>query len=606
MSKKKKLTLKKKIILLVIAIILIIIFIGIESANSVTVVEAEPKIEAIEKRTIATSISSTGTIKTETTKNVTSTLTGLEIKSVNVKEGDKVEVGDVICTFNTETLEESLKEAQKELENAKKQSDLGIASANRGLDEAKDSKNVQVSATQKEIDTAKSNYEEAKLKLDSASSELESAKNELNNFLASTYNPAQSSYNSAKEKYNAKENEVSSLENKVSSQNAVVEKAKAEYDKLFSETNGKINQLDNMGAIIPESNYQNGSFATSNHESVDKAYKSAKETLSGLQASLDTANSELLTLKSSYESAEKVYSELKEQYESIVSSNAVLEENVEGLKQTVSTLKATYENLQESLSTTIASANSTIASMQDNVTSSKLSAETSTQALETQIKNYQEQIDKATLVSTVSGTVTSVNVEEGDIYSGATIAVIDGCEAFIVEAEIGEYDIPDVEVGMKVFIKTDATRDEELEGEVTYVATTSTSLASALGDASSYSTSSSATYKVKIAINTVNDRLRLGMNAKLSIVTEMEEDVWSVPYDAVYERDDGTHYIEISKDEDGTETEELDVEVGIEGSYYVQIKSSKLKDGMKVVVPSVESSDSVDALLKMMGADAGM
>ena len=45
-------------------------------------------------------------------------------------------------------------------------------------------------------------------------------------------------------------------------------------------------------------------------------------------------------------------------------------------------------------------------------------------------------------------------VKKGDLYSGSAIAVVEGCNEFIIEAEIDEYDIPDVEVGMKVLIKT--------------------------------------------------------------------------------------------------------------------------------------------------------
>lgn len=96
------------------------------------------------------------------------------------------------------------------------------------------------------------------------------------------------------------------------------------------------------------------------------------------------------------------------------------------------------------------------------------------------------------------------------------------------------------------------------------------------------------------------------MNAKLSIITEMEEDVWSVPYNAVYDRDNGTHYIEIAKDDTGENKEELDVTLGIQGSYYIQIKSDKLKPDMKVVLPKMEAGDSMSDLLEMMGADAGM
>ena len=96
------------------------------------------------------------------------------------------------------------------------------------------------------------------------------------------------------------------------------------------------------------------------------------------------------------------------------------------------------------------------------------------------------------------------------------------------------------------------------------------------------------------------------MNAKLSIIVDSKENVWTVPYESVYERDDGSKYIEILKNEDTGEKEELDVQVGIEGTYYVEIISDKLTDGMKVVLPEVDSSNSIEAIIEAMGADTGV
>ena len=118
--------------------------------------------------------------------------------------------------------------------------------------------------------------------------------------------------------------------------------------------------------------------------------------------------------------------------------------------------------------------------------------------------------------------------------------------------------------------------------------------------------SGNATYKVQIELLTQNDRLRLGMNAKLSIITNSKNDVWTVPFEAIFERDDGTKYIEILKDEETKEKEELDVQTGIEGTYYVEIKSDKLKEGMKVVLPEVDTSNSIESLIEAMGADVGV
>lgn len=182
---------------------------------------------------------------------------------------------------------------------------------------------------------------------------------------------------------------------------------------------------------------------------------------------------------------------------------------------------------------------------------------------------------------------------------GNQIAQIEDNEGFCIEAFIDEYDIPDIKEGMEVLIKTDATRDEELTGEIFDIATTAYE-----GSTPSLGTSSNnATYKIKIKINTINDRLRLGMNARLSIVTNMVKDVITVPYISIHEEND-KKYIEITKD--NINTEKIYIETGIEGNYYVEVKSDNVKEGMKVVIPELEKDLSIDELINQMGSSGGL
>ena len=57
---------------------------------------------------------------------------------------------------------------------------------------------------------------------------------------------------------------------------------------------------------------------------------------------------------------------------------------------------------------------------------------------------------------------------------------------------------------------------------------------------------------------------------------------------------------------DETVIEEIDVEIGIEGSYYTEITSSKIKENMYVVVPEIETNNTIKELIQMMGAGAGV
>ena len=242
--------------------------------------------------------------------------------------------------------------------------------------------------------------------------------------------------------------------------------------------------------------------------------------------------------------------------------------------------------------------------------------------LKEQVKSLNRQIANGTIKARTSGTVTEVNAKAGDTYLGTPIASVEGIETLMLTAEVDEYDIPDVSVGMPVKIKTDATRDEELEGEVSFVAlkASGSSSSSSLGAMSSLTggadmsgftaASSDATYTVHIALKKQNERLRIGMNAKISIITDSVKDAWSVPLESVQTDEDGREYIEVEEEKkvDGRKTttkRKIPVTTGIEGTYYIQIMSDELKEGMDVIVP--ESQDnSMEELMNMMGSDAGI
>lgn len=563
-EKKFKINLKKikhKKTLIVCCIIIVVVLFQILKPKEV--VEEKIETENIEKRTISTSIAATGVIKTSNTKNIVSTLTGSKINTINVKEGQKVSVGDVICTFDTSTIQDSLNTAQSSLNLSKAQGSLGIQSAQRSLKDAITNKDTQVNATQSDVNTALSAYQEAEKNLENAKTALNTNKSNLEKY-NQTYKNAENNFNKIKAEYNSKEMKYNELTNSYTAAQAL------------------------MTTLTPGS----------------AEYNEAQTKLIDLEQKMNTAKSDYLSYKSTYDSTVATFTPIQTNYQNLVQSVASSEASVNALQETVNTLKQAYDKTVQVHNSTVSTADSTIASMQENLTNSELSASLSTKTQEAQIKAYKNQLEDGVIKSTVNGVVTSVSAKAGDIYAGTPIAVIEGSEDFIIETEIDEYDIADIDEGMEVLIKTDSTRDEELKGRVVYTAPSATEnqTASMVGATAS----TSATYKVQIQLDSVNDRLRLGMNAKLSILTAKKENVWTVPYNAIYERDDGTKYIEILKNNESQEKEELDVTTGFESSYYVEIISDKLTDGMKVVLPKVEADNSIEALIEMMGSDAGV
>jgi len=381
----------------------------------------------------------------------------------------------------------------------------------------------------------------------------------------------------------------------------------SDIDEQISDLQTRINETE---SDRKEQNANYDERIADSKENREEQLNTARENLAEAQADLAEAEAELAKKQAEYEqflaeggsptSLEAI------QMESVIETK---KSNVEAIKARIETYETQIENLENENDTSAEDAKRNYNDQIDNTIDS----------LNDQIKRYREQKEDAVITAGMSGTVTAVNVIEGSSFSGGTIATIEGVDHFIVEAQIEEYDIPDIAVGMKVLIKTDATRDAELEGVVTYVAPRATNSGNSMAglsgfmngvDTSSFSSGSgSATYLVKIELKEQNPRLRLGMNARTSIITEEKVDVWSVPYDAIYTRENGTTYLEqvTGKDEEGNLiTKELDVEVGIQGTYYIEVISSLINEQTQILIPDAKGNSSIEELLNMMGGTAGI
>lgn len=125
--------------------------------------------------------------------------------------------------------------------------------------------------------------------------------------------------------------------------------------------------------------------------------------------------------------------------------------------------------------------------------------------------------------------------------------------------------------------------------------------------------SSSDGYEVQIALKTADDRLKLGLTARCSIVEEEAADVFAVPYDAVSQNTSGESVINVSEGENGSVSKkQIVVTKGMESDYYVEVQSDELTEGMKVIIPTDSTSDSTseesekDSLNGLLGGGGGM
>lgn len=553
---KKKLILLMAIGIVIIASIAVMILFNSKKNIRKEIMESAFTVETakIERQTLAKSISATGTVASAESKTVNTSLKDLEVVAVYVKEGDYVEEGTIICEFDSSDYEEALAEAQHN-QSINEQIDA--------LNEA-NSEDTAVRNAYESVKDMANTKEEVLETYDEASEDLSDAKSDLSK--------AKSALNNAKTKYDAIADELKSYP-----ANKILEDAEKEYNSKVSEL-AKANaalaeaekQLENAGEEEKEDKKEAVETAKSNVQTAENSVKTAKEAYD-LKA---IRYNELLAIETDYKNAQSAYSSAEA---AVTKAENIFSQAENSYEQAEDKLDAAWETYDEAVEKSEQQAE--IEALEEQLISQTQEEKT--------IEQYTEFIEECIVKATMSGVITSLKVTEGNIFEGGDVYTIQDNENFIVTSSVDEYDISSIEKGMPAYIKTDATGDMEMTGEVTYVAIAPTSSGSSMG-----AVSNSASYTIKVAIDEADENIRAGMTAKISISLEESENTLTVPYDAVTTTPDGKSTITV--DADG-EKKTILVETGLETDYYTEIISDEISEGMTVYLTTPMVTSMPDA-----------
>lgn len=171
---------KKLCIFLVIAVILAILigkFVSSVQETAATMMNMLNRQEtaAIERRSLVESVSATGSVVSAGSKSVTAEVTGVKSLSVPVEVGDMVSEGDLLCLLDSADLEESLANSELSLSVSQRRTQLDLDSAQRSLNEAGISVQVDMSRMEEQVASALKTYEEARETMNRAGSSYGSA-----------------------------------------------------------------------------------------------------------------------------------------------------------------------------------------------------------------------------------------------------------------------------------------------------------------------------------------------------------------------------------------------------------------------------------------------
>lgn len=218
----------------------------------------------------------------------------------------------------------------------------------------------------------------------------------------------------------------------------------------------------------------------------------------------------------------------------------------------------------------------------------------------------------------VGATVTGgMIMGEGDTSGGKQCMQIADLSKMKVTVQVGEKDIAKIAVGQSADVTYPAFPDIVSQGTVT-------AIASVANTDSSYGGGGSVTFNVDILIESPDARLKPGMTAEVSVVTEKLDDVVMVPTMALMTEDGENYYVNLATDSEGKETRRVKVTVvtqndneAVVGKTQIKrddqgnevnagIPVTKLRDGDTIVVDTGASMTADGGDSGSMPADEGM
>jgi HlyD family secretion protein len=212
----------------------------------------------------------------------------------------------------------------------------------------------------------------------------------------------------------------------------------------------------------------------------------------------------------------------------------------------------------------------------DAVESQKLLAQSQVQQAEAYLKQARDDLSKTRLVAPIGGIVTKLLKEEGEIAVGSQfqsdpIMTVSDLGTMEVLAEVDENDVVMVSLLDSAKIEIDAIPDTVFKGRVTEIAHTATTR-------NRGSQEQVTNFEVKVAVISPTEQLRPGMSATVDISTETHKKALYIPIQCVTTRE-----IKEDSSTNSSEKKPSAEEKSDKGSTQESKKKNKMKEVVFVI-----------------------
>ncbi len=198
------------------------------------------------------------------------------------------------------------------------------------------------------------------------------------------------------------------------------------------------------------------------------------------------------------------------------------------------TTLSTYTNTNNGHISDLLTATTSINNNKDSSQNSSLdieSAQLSVQQKENALQDAKDNLSDYSVRAPFAGTITNFNIKKSDSITPSTVVGTLITTQQLALVSLNEVDVAKIKIGQKATLTFDAIPDLTISGVVSEIDSIGTVAQGVV------------TYDIKINFDTQDDRVKPGMSVSAAIITDIKQDVLTVPNSAV-KSTNGQSYVE--------------------------------------------------------------
>ncbi len=478
---------------------------------------ADKRIEVVRIGDFQKLISATGNLEALIDVEVKANVAG-EIVKLYVNDGAYVEKDQVLLEIDPEQYVEEKKQAEADVNTARaqlRQAELNIMLKTEELNSSRQQAEDNVKIVRSNLRTTLAT---SQTQITSAETDIQTTLNQLDQ--------DKIALEQAEIELNRAGIRLAELETEL-------ESVKVERDNALSERNRNQELFEKK--LVSKKSLEE---AESRYANAESQYKTAEKRLESQQQTVNSQDKTIATRKSAIENREltKTYQDLN-------------------LKELREMRKAAEEekNLQLQIAQTrLAEIEDTLENEKTITEQGEVSAQANLLRRRSSLKNQQEFLEWTTIKAPMAGTVTLLEIEEGEIVTSGRSAfsqspplmTIADLSKMVVKTYINEVDMERLRMNQKANIKADAYKDKIYEGRVAEISPSGEERDNII------------TFEVMVEVVGSPSELRPGMSADVDVITYEEKDVLMLPIDAVQEETSAIATAKVGADVDAFKTDQ--------------------------------------------------